>query len=338
MRIGYNPNKDKEREGLDFYHQVIIPIHIPEMKGYFKESFIIFKYSFASLQKTCHSNTFFTIANNGSCEEVVDYLDTLYRENQIHEIIHTSPIGKLNAVLKGIIGHRFPVVTVTDADVLFTPNWQKGCYDIFSAFPKAGAICTTPSSKVLKLNTSSIIMEKLFSKNLKFTKVINPKARQHFADSIGKPNLNNEVHLTHNLTIENSDVRAVVGASHFVATYRGDLFDSGLMRYTNFSLGGTSEREILDSPIDKKGFWRLSTEENYTFHMGNIVEPWMEEMINSINEKPIELTEPVFNKEKKNSFILKIRRLVFLRLVLRGPVWKLFLQYKGLSKMASEVY
>ena len=44
MRIGFNPNKDKKLIKSDDFHQVIIPVYIPNNKGYFKDSFIILKY------------------------------------------------------------------------------------------------------------------------------------------------------------------------------------------------------------------------------------------------------------------------------------------------------
>jgi hypothetical protein len=124
MRIGFNPNKDKIQESSEFFHQVIVPVYIPNQEGYFKDSFAILRYSLQSLFKTCHTKTYFTIVNNGSCDSVVDYLNALHHENKIQELIHTTNIGKLNAILKGITGQQFPIITITDADVLFLNDWQ----------------------------------------------------------------------------------------------------------------------------------------------------------------------------------------------------------------------
>ena len=43
MRIGLNPHKDKLQEESDYIHQVIIPVYIPNMDGYFKDVFEILK-------------------------------------------------------------------------------------------------------------------------------------------------------------------------------------------------------------------------------------------------------------------------------------------------------
>ena len=124
MRIGYNPHKDKRIEASKYVHQVIIPVYIPNQEGYFRDSFKIFKLCLKSLFATIHNNTFITIVNNGSDLIIKDYLNELYQDDKIHEVIHTENIGKLNAILKGLAGNAIEIVTISDSDVLFLPNWQ----------------------------------------------------------------------------------------------------------------------------------------------------------------------------------------------------------------------
>ena len=61
MRLGFNPEKDKVKKVDDFFHQVIIPVYIPNHEGYFKDSFKILKYSLESLIKTSHSKSYTNI-------------------------------------------------------------------------------------------------------------------------------------------------------------------------------------------------------------------------------------------------------------------------------------
>lgn len=339
MRIGFNPNKDKTIAASDFFHQIVIPIHIPNFEGYFQDSFQIFKYCMESLFKTSHSKTYFTVINNGSCTEVVEYLDQLYSGGKIHELMHTNAIGKLNSVLKGLTGHNFPLITITDADVLFLNNWQKSTYEIFETFPKAGAVSTTPNPKMLRYFTSNILFDHCFSKQLAFTKVKNPNAVKAFADSIGTPDFYNEVHLDKNLTISKGNVRAVIGAGHFVATYRGIVFNDLSNRFSIHSLGGNSENDILDKPVVNQGYWRLSTENNFTFHMGNKTEDWMLEEIEKLtmNDVTFDLV-PQFKKIHVNPCFNKFKTDIFSRLLFRKPIWKMFLIQKGLSKEEAEKY
>lgn len=120
MKIGYNPNKDKKQEPNDFFHQVVIPVYIPDSKDYFKDSLKILEYCLTSLFKTIHPKTYITIVNNGSCIEVSNYLNDFQKNGKIHERINTTNVGKLNAIIKGISGHNFTFITTSDADVLFS--------------------------------------------------------------------------------------------------------------------------------------------------------------------------------------------------------------------------
>ncbi len=332
MRIGFNPNKDRQTETGDFFHQVIIPVYIPNQEGYFRDSFQILKYCLESLLKTIHNKTFVTLVNNGSCVEVVDYLNELYHDGKIKEIIHSTNIGKLNAILKGISGHDFSLITVSDCDVLFLNGWQKETYNLFENFSKTGAVCPTPSSRSLKNHTANIWFDLFFSKSLFFSKVKNPEAMKAFAESVGNPDFYTKIYLEKYLTVSNKNTKAVIGAGHFVTTYRKEVFENSNLKYSDFMLGGTSESKLLDIPVIKKGMWRLSTEDNFAYHLGNIKEKWMEETLNALQpnndvaDKMIVLKDIRFSKWEHF-----IKNKIFSRIIFQKRIWRYCLKYKGLS-------
>lgn len=339
MRVGENPNKNQSTINDHFYHQVVIPVYIPCLEGYFEESFEIFKICMQSLFLTTHSKTFYTIVNNGSCKEVVDYINWLYKEKKIHGVIHTANIGKLNAILKGISGEKFSLITITDADVLFLKNWQKKTYEIFEAFPKAGVVSPSPNNKLIKYFTSNIFLENFFSKKLRFRNTLNTEAMNLFAKSIGNPKLFNKEQLENSLTVKNNNTIAVVGSGHYVATYRGSVFADFKDKYSNFTLGGDSEINLLDKPVVNKGLWRLSTYDNYSFHMGNVVEDWMYEAIKMDENSDLEeLKSPRLKKVKENAIINYFKNDVFSRIIFIKLIWKCFIIHKGLSfKLAEKI-
>jgi hypothetical protein len=340
MRLGFNPHKDKKINTNDFFHQVIIPVYIPNQEGYFKDSFTVLQYCLNSLFLTSNSKTYFSIIDNSSCTEVRDYLDKLFQEKKIHEIIHTTAIGKLNAILKGIVGHNFTLVTISDADVLFLNNWQSETYNVFNAFPKAGVVSTTPNSRMVKHYTSSIFIDTLFSKKLHFSKVENPKAMKEFAESIKNSNFFKDIHLQKYLTVSSREnCKAVIGAGHFVATYRGDIFNKIKSKYSEYSLGGDSEEIILDKSAIENDLWRLSTTNNYTYHLGNTKEDWMEKVFNSIqNETNIDFQVPELKSISYNKFLLWFKINFLGKILFKKSIWKLFLQFKGLKKIDSNNY
>lgn len=339
MRSGHNPHKDKKESVSGFIHQVIIPVYLPDGGDYFRDGLQILRYCLESLSKTIHSKTFVTVVNNGSSGEVINYLDKLYSQGKIHELIHTVNIGKLNAVLKGISGNVFPLVTVADADALFLNGWQKATYDVYGAFPKAGAVCPVPSSKSYRTYTGNIWSENLFSSRFGFTETKNPEALKAFAQSIGNPDFYNRQQLEKYLTINSDGITAVVGAGHFLATYRGSIFKNIRRRFSEFKLGGDSEREILDLPVVRNGLWRLSTHDNYAFHMGNIAEPWMKDKLESLHDNDFEPQHaPAFKSTAFTKTGDFIKNRIFGKLLSNKKILVLLLRYKGLSSETAKKY
>ncbi|MCG1036602.1 glycosyltransferase family A protein [Polaribacter sargassicola] len=313
MRIGNNPHKDLEYKIKCYGHRVIIPVYIPNQEGYFKDSLSILKVCISSLSITIDKDSAITVVNNGCCKEVIDYLNYLFENNTIQDLIHTEKIGKLNSIIKAVKSSSEPLITITDADVKFLPGWLQKTIEIYQNFPKAGVVGIVPQFKQFENLGYNVIFDRLFDSTINFTKVKNPKALKMFYNSIGWSDDYNKDYLKYNLTISskiNRNVNAVIGSGHFVATYKRELFDNNI-EFSNYLLGGNSETSILDFPCVKKDLWRLTTDDNYAYHMGNTLESWMEEKIDCESQNKIELpfliTNSIILKDKKNSFFLKTK-------------------------------
>lgn len=332
MRIGFNPHKDKPNEATEFTHQVIIPVYIPNQEGYFKDSARIFKICLESLIKTAHDKTFISVVNNGCCIEVEQYMNKLFEDKKIHEIIHTTNIGKLNAIIKGIVGNDIELVTIADSDVFFLENWQRETVKIFNAFPKAGVVGIVPQFRNFAHLCGNLILSNFFSKNLKFTEVKNPEALRKFFHSIGWGENYNKAYLKWNLTIQNDKSTAVVGSGHFVATYKKKIFDE-ISTYFGFKLGAETERYLDEGPL-RKDLWRLTTNDNFAYHMGNVYEDWMEETLVKIESSDVkqELLLKVPDAKKISKTLFFIKNKLFIKLFNKKPIRRYFYKIKGLPK------
>jgi hypothetical protein len=338
MRVGNNPYKDKKLEKTKFTHQIIIPVFIPNEEGYFKDAFQIFKYCLQSLFATVHSQTFITIVDNGSNLAIINYLNELYFQQKIHELIHTENVGKLNAILKGLVGNNISLVTITDADVLFKPNWQQETYKVYNAFPKAGVVGLIPQFKMFELYCSNVIFETLFSKKVQFTSVKSKTELEKFYQSIGWNTNYNTHYLQQNLSISHKHCTAIIGSGHVVATYKKELFDS-IKTFIGAKMGANSESYLDKSPL-YKGLWRLTTEKNMAYHMGNVVEPWMNEVSNTQTKRTLEMPELNAFKNRKNisSFHFFVKNKLFSRLFSNNNIKKMYYRYKKLPKEMQSNY
>ena len=298
MRIGYNPHKDQVLEKSEFTHQVVMPVYIPNQEGYFKDSLSILKLALESLFKTTHNKTFFSIINNGSCETVKTYLDALHKKGSIQELMHTTNIGKLNAVLKGLAGNNIELVTITDADVLFTSGWQLETAKVFNTFPKVGVVGIVPQFNMFKSHCGNVIYDNLFNSKLKFLPVKSPKALALFYKSIGWDETYNKDFLKYSLGLENKDTAVLLGSGHFVATYKKQQFET-VKSYLGYKMGGGSE-SYLDLAALDYDYWRVTTYDNYAFHMGNVLEDWMSEATINNSDKDVVISG-FSERQKMNS-------------------------------------
>ncbi|WP_417887307.1 glycosyltransferase family 2 protein [Zunongwangia sp.] len=327
MRKGNNPNKDKVTSDDRFGHQIIIPVYIPNQKDYFKDAFKIFKKCLQSILETVDFDyTYISIINNGSCVEVENYLSALKSENKIQELINSSNIGKLNAIYKGVVGHNFDLVTIADADTMFLSGWQQETIRVFNAFPKAGTVGIVPQFNMYANFCTNVIFDNFLQKRMQFFKVAEPKKMQKFYQSIGWNMKEDHYYLQYILGLEKGEVKACIGSSHFVATYRKEILNE-IKKYIPAKMGNNSER-LLDMAAQNNGLWKLTTFKNYAYHMGNVYEDWMDEIIFSKMTLKINYINSKRNKPSKSIFLLKNK--VFKRIMRIKLVNDSFFKIKGL--------
>ena len=336
MRVGSNPHKDKPQDESVYSHQVIIPVYIPNQEEYFKDSFKIFKLCIESLFATIHNKTFVTIVNNGSGDFVKVYLNELLQEGKIQEIIHTQNIGKLNAILKGLAGNEIELVTISDADVLFLPDWQTETVRIFSQVPKAGVVGIVPQFKMYEAHCGTVLFDNFFNPNLKFIPVKNPNALIRFYDSLGWDRNYNPNYLKYNLGLEiNPGLKVLVGSGHFVATYKKDMFEE-ISSFIGYKMGGVSEKYLDKAPL-KKGYWRVNTYDNYAYHMGNTMEDWM--VVPPENRVSKDFPSFNFKKYKSvNTVVYFVKNRLFVKFLPVKWMMKLFFKWKKMPKEMIEKY
>jgi hypothetical protein len=117
------------------------------------------------------------------------------------------------------------------------------------------------------------------------------------------------------------------------------VYNSIKNKYSNYSLGGDSEIAFLDKPVQENNLWRLSTINNFTYHLGNTKEDWMQATFDSIqNETHDEVKAPTIFSSKSNKFLYWLKVNFLGKILFKKEIWRLFLQYKGLSKSEAKDY
>ncbi len=310
MRIGINPEKIKKTKISYKKHRVIIPVYIPNSnEKYFDNLFSVFKISINSLIQTIqHNDTNITIINNDCKKEVTDFIDDLINENKIDKHVKLSlNYGKVYTILSEVKASYERLITIADADVFYYSGWLENTIEVFNNFDRAGVVTPLPMPQLAFYANSSLFFNKIFK--IKKGKIIQDKDLQLFEKSINSKILIKKNNWYKNqLFLEKNEKQVCVGAGHFIATYRKDVLDKIKVERPVYVFEDGAESFHLDHPIDKLGYYRLSTVKSFVYHLGNTIPKWVE-YYNFSEVKFVNITN-INNKFSKTYFPFKIKETI----------------------------
>ena len=277
MRIGSNPEKDKQIEQKG-YHRIIIPVYIPNLEAYFEKGLEFTKLCLESLFKTTHTKSVITIVNNGSCQEITNYLQELYALGKVDQLIHNkNNVGKIDAVIPIARSASEELITIGDGDVLFKDGWIQAVEEVFVNFPEAGMVAPVPNPTFYRVHSENTLFDAFFKGKLRFQSICDKGDLLRFAESIDAVDTmyKKKSRLNSQLTVNRKEFSALVGCGHFVSTLRREVFDYAPAKPSRLAYAAKADKDYIDIPNDKAGLWRLATAENYAYHMGNTPQRWI---------------------------------------------------------------
>ncbi len=295
MRTGQNPSKS----GVPAYEPkrigIALLVYIPFLKGYFKHSLDILKYQIASLYEHTSQEFDLLVFDNGSCPEVVEVLGELSDDRIIEWLIFSkNNLGKVGAWnwIFGSMPNEF--ICYADSDVFFRQGWLEASFEIIDAFPRVGMVSAQPTFHDVLEGAGKAHL--LLNDNQKFkTGNYRPEKAivKEYCQGIGADDELSAKFFDMELTCFTdlrSRTNAVLGATHMQFILPRNLarelvplpVSKGLHR---------SETTSLDRKIDDLGYLHLSTQENYVFHMGNMVSAKLLTEVQAL-DGPIEINIP----------------------------------------------
>ncbi|MFD1095234.1 glycosyltransferase family A protein [Salegentibacter chungangensis] len=283
MREGVNPEKYKSGLNKSYFHRIIIPVYIPETDDtYFSESLEIFRKTLNSIERTVNPEiTAVSIIDNHSSGVVKELINSYCERGVVDKLVtYSENRGKVYAAVSEARACYEPFVTIADADVLFFKGWENAVFQVFKEHPKAGVVSPVPSQNLGLYYTSSVFFDNFWKRNIGYDKVVSDRDCEFFIRGMGNPALlkrdKNKYNWKEKQYYLKGDTKAIIGAGHFVATYKRGLFNqnSGFPE-KKFDIG--YEQSFLDKLADKAGTYRLSTPKTYAYHMGNKMDEFIRE-------------------------------------------------------------
>ena len=145
MRKGQNPAKFVKDVARPERITVALLNYIPFLSGFYAETLDVLKVSLESMRRDAGLPFDLLVFDNGSCPEVRDYLVQEKEEGRIQYLIlsekNMGKGGAWNVMLTGAPGE---IISYTDADVLFSPNWLARSVEILESFPQVGMVTARP--------------------------------------------------------------------------------------------------------------------------------------------------------------------------------------------------
>lgn len=309
MRVGINPSKLDPKIPKQFYHRIIIPVFVPNFTGYFQDIFEVYKVCIESAFLTQHSRSAITLVDNGSCQEVKDWMRNLLELGKIDTLIsHSSNIGKVDAILGAARGCREDLITISDSDILFNNGWQEAAESVFLNFDNAGSVAPFPISRHMYYYSTAVQKSVVLGQlGFQFEKTTD--------SSLIKENYEcynwsfDQSYDSILPVVKSGSAKAVMGSGHQIMTIRREAIFKMPTDPCFIKISSGSENFWIDKPIDDAGLWRLSTVDTWVNHMGNSLTSQNKKVFQSLKQsehRPELIQLPKQNSKPNSSFSQRV--------------------------------
>lgn len=247
-------------------------VHIPELEGYWEEGLDVLGLSLESLRRTTPEPFELEVLDNGSCEQVREFLRQRFAGGQIDRLIHSRRnLGKVGAWNRLFTAATGELVAYSDSDVYFLPGWFEASLAVLRAFPEAAMVTAQPIPGDLSQHCEATLAGAAADPEVsqeESAQLIAPQYVESHRRGLGESPEKYATRLRHRRDVKLSrhGTAAYVSASHFQFLSRRETLARFFPLPTHLPLGDDPE---LDARLDAAGCWRLSTVDYLVHHLGN---------------------------------------------------------------------
>ncbi len=276
-RIGINPSRGQTLNFSPARTTVAVLVYAPHQGGYFQDRLDVTRLAIESILANTKERFDLLVLDNGSCHEMVAYLESLYDRGSIdYLILSRRNIGKLNALKRIVDAAPGEIIAYTDDDVFHLPGWLEKHLEIIDTYPNVGAVTGFYIRQRVAISSKSTLA---FVKKEKLDKqrglLIPRNWEEEFLVNSGRTweRYQNEVAGIEDVLVEYQGVKAWVSAHHFQmvcpkTVLQGILDEMLPEEWSDQMMGKMIE---MDDLMDSKGYLRFCTYEQTMRLMGNAI-------------------------------------------------------------------
>ncbi len=310
MRKGQNPAKFVKDVAKPERITVALLNYIPFLSGFYAETLDVLKVSLESMRKDAGLPFDLMVFDNGSCEEVRQYLVNEKEEGRIQYLIlsekNMGKGGAWNVMLTGAPGE---IIAYTDADVLFSPNWLSRSVEILETFPNVGMVTARPFRTPPEFYEGTLKWAR-DNATLDEGQFIKWETFLEFNLSLGQTEEENKkVYAeTKDWRIQYKGVTALAGASHWQFT----AYKSTLQQFLPFDMDKPmGQVRQLDKRMNDAGLLRLMVSDPLAMNMSNTLGYLRGELKDAGKKKPVSLGKRILELSPIKKILLAVYNKIF---------------------------
>jgi GT2 family glycosyltransferase len=275
MRIGQNPSKAK---GSPAYQPAKVGTasltYVPALEGYFRQAREVIEVHLESLRSSLSLDFDLCVFDNGSCPEVIDFLQDQWSRGMIDWLfLSRHNLGK-NGALNWIFSSMpNEFIAYSDSDVFFRKGWLEQSLAVFDSFDRAGMVSAQPVFFDFLKGQGQTARSILATGGHMQLLTVEPEVEvlEEYCDGINATPEQRRFFEEQKLSVAyNSQTgqRAVTSATDMQFMLRRDVARKLVPMPIAGALTGKDAIEIPRG-IENTGYWILSLEEPLVWHMGN---------------------------------------------------------------------
>lgn len=278
-RIGTNPFRGQKLGFTPPRVTVAVLVYAPHEAGYFEHRLAVTRLTLQSILANTEGPFELLVFDNGSCPEMVEYLQGLYRTGQIDTLLLSAQnIGKLNALWRIAHTAQGSVIAYTDDDVYHLKGWLPEHLKILDTYPNTGAVTGFYIKQRVGMSSAKTLewADKGNADDVVKGQLIPRKWEDEYIDNSGRTEerYQSEIAGLEDVVVTYHGVKAWVSAHHFQVMMPKQVFleiltDMLPEGWSDLMMGRMVE---MDDRMDAKGYLRLTTFPQTMRLLGNVID------------------------------------------------------------------